>query len=75
MGGAMDYVEPADDSQSVEVLDEATLLPLGEAPGVMEDDPDIDHEGDHEPFPAAGYEDTFPLTPDEVPGRDTLGGV
>jgi hypothetical protein len=63
-----------DDSQSVEVLDESTLIPLGESEGVLADDPDTDRDGDHEEFNDAGNVDEFDLAPGEVPGQDTMPG-
>ena len=33
-----------DSSQSVDVLDESTLLPLGKSAGVLGDDPGLDSE-------------------------------
>ena len=33
-----------DSSQSVDVLDESTLLPLGKSAGVLADDPALDSE-------------------------------
>jgi hypothetical protein len=67
----MDYTEPVDDSQSVEVLDESTLQPLAEAPGSTDDNPDPVQDPAAEPYPGAGYEDSFQF-PDEVPGQDTM---
>jgi hypothetical protein len=66
--------DPVDDSQSVEALDESTLLPLAESPGVLADDPDLDSEDDHQPFPDPGFVDDLPIAPDQVPGQDVMPG-
>jgi len=58
-----------DDSQSTEVLDDATLLPLSKSAGVLADDPDVD--SDSEKFPNQGNVDDFDLEADEEPGRET----
>jgi hypothetical protein len=59
-----------DSSQSVDVLDESTLLPLSESSGVMADDPELVSE--HSEFSGEGKIDEFAdLEPDEVPGEDT----
>ena len=56
-----------DSSQSVDVLDESTLLPLGESAGVLADDPALDNEF-AEPV---GNSDPTTLEPGEVPGQET----
>ena len=56
-----------DSSQSVDVLDERMLLPLGESAGVLADDPALDSEF-AEPV---GNSDTVALEPGEVPGQET----
>jgi hypothetical protein len=67
--------EPMDDSRSPHALDEATLLPLAMSAGALADDPDLDTEGDHEPY-AEGIPDDAPTGPGEEPGRPLtpLGG-
>ena len=66
--------EPVDDSQSEEAVDEGTLLPLSESRGVLADNPEQDHEDDHQPFPPPGFVDDLPITTDEVPGEDVFPG-
>ena len=56
-----------DSSQSVDVLDERTLLPLGESAGVLADDPALDSEF-AEP---RGNSDEVALEPGEEPGQAT----
>jgi len=56
-----------DSSQSVDVLDESTLLPLSQSAGVMADDPALDSEF-AEPL---GNSDEVALEPGEVPGQET----
>ncbi|GAA0934695.1 hypothetical protein GCM10009554_20900 [Kribbella koreensis] len=59
--------DPVDTSDSTDVLDEETLTPLAEAPGIMADDPELD-----DPATEAAFQDpipdTDPLGPDEEPG-------
>lgn len=58
--------DPVDTSDSADVLDEETLTPLAEAPGIQADDPDLD-----DPATEAAFQDpipdTDPLGPDEEP--------
>jgi hypothetical protein len=56
-----------DSSQSVDVLDESTLLPLSKSAGVMADDPALDSEF-AEPL---GNIDKTALEPGEEPGQET----
>ena len=56
-----------DTSQSDEVLDESTLLPLSKSAGVMADDPAIDDEF----ADPVGNSDPFDLEPGEEPGQET----
>jgi hypothetical protein len=56
-----------DSSQSVEVLDEGTLLPLRESAGVLADDPALDSEF-AEPL---GNSDEVALEPGEELGQET----
>jgi len=56
-----------DSSQSVDVLDERTLLPLSESAGVLGDDPGLDSEF-AEPH---GNSDETALEPGEEPGQAT----
>jgi hypothetical protein len=56
-----------DSSQSVDVLDESTLLPLSKSVGVMADDPGLDSEF----AKPVGNSDPFDLQPEEEPGRET----
>jgi hypothetical protein len=55
-------------------VDESTLLPLAESPGILADDPEKDTEDDHEPMPDGGFVDDLPRTPDEVPSQDVEPG-
>jgi hypothetical protein len=63
----MSSTDPVDTSELTEVLDEETLPPLADSPGLQTDDPDLDDPADEAPFqePIA---DTEPLGPDEEPG-------
>jgi|SoiMethySBSTD1v2_1073268.scaffolds.fasta_scaffold1440145_2 hypothetical protein len=56
-----------DSSQSVDVLDESTLLPLSQSAGVLADDPALDSES-AEPV---GNSDEVALEPGEEPGQAT----
>ena len=56
-----------DSSQSVDVLDESTLLPLGKSAAVLADDPALDSEF-AEP---RGNSDEVALEPGEEPGQET----
>lgn len=56
-----------DSSQSVDVLDESTLLPLSESPGMLADEPALDNEF-AEP---GGNSDEAALEPGEEPGQET----
>ena len=56
-----------DSSQSVEVLDESRLLPLGESAGLLADDPALDSEF-AEPL---GNSDEVAFEPGEEPGQET----
>jgi hypothetical protein len=56
-----------DTSQSDEVLDESTLLPLSDSPGVMADDPAL---GDEFAEPV-GNSDPFEVEPGEEPAQET----
>jgi hypothetical protein len=56
-----------DSSQSVDVLDESTLLPLSQSAGVMADDPALDSEF-AEPL---GNSDEVAVEPGEEPGQET----
>ncbi|MGW1346660.1 hypothetical protein ACWCOV_36795 [Kribbella sp. NPDC002412] len=56
-----------DSSQSVDVLDESTLLPLSQSEGVLADDPALDSEF-AEP---GGNSDEVALAPGEEPGQET----
>jgi hypothetical protein len=56
-----------DSSQSVDVLDESTLLPLSQSAGVMADDPALDSEF-AEPL---GNSDEVALESGEEPGQET----
>ena len=64
----MSTTDPADTSELTEVLDESTLAPLADSPGIQADDPDLD---DPATEPPDQIEDTEPLGPDEEPG--TMG--
>lgn len=59
--------DPVDTSDLAEVLDESTLPPLADSPGIQADDPDLD-----DPATAPAFqdpiEDNEPLGPDEEPG-------
>ncbi|MDX6282231.1 MAG: hypothetical protein QOH03_3302 [Kribbellaceae bacterium] len=63
----MTATDPVDTSDLAEVLDESTLTPLAESPGILADDPDLD-----DPATEAAFQDpipdTDPLGPDEEPG-------
>jgi hypothetical protein len=65
----MSDVVPDDSSQSVDVLDEDTLLPLSESAGVKGDDPAAETESAE--YPNQGKVDKFELEPDEEPGVET----
>ena len=56
-----------DSSQSVDVLDESTLLPLSQSAGVLADDPALDSEF-AEPH---GNSDEVALATGEEPGQET----
>lgn len=64
----MEY-EPVDDSGSFDVVDEDALLPLGESPGVLADDPERESEDDFHPFEDSDSLDEGDALPDEVPAR------
>ncbi|WP_109509702.1 hypothetical protein [Nocardioides speluncae] len=64
----MEY-EPVDDSGSIDVVDEDALLPIGESPGALADDPDLDTEDDFQAFEDSDNEDWGDALPDEVPGK------
>jgi hypothetical protein len=63
----MTTTDPVDTSELTEVLDESTLSPLADSPGMQADDPDLD-----DPATEAAFQDpipdTEPLGPDEEPG-------
>ncbi|MEV8376953.1 hypothetical protein AB0P21_29695 [Kribbella sp. NPDC056861] len=59
--------DPEDTSELTEVLDESTLVPLTDSPGIQGDDPELDDPADAAPFQDP-IEDTEPLGPDEEPG-------
>ncbi|MFI5710768.1 hypothetical protein [Kribbella sp. NPDC051620] len=63
----MTATDPVDTSESTEVLDESTLPPLADSPGIQADDPELD-----DPATEAAFQDpiadTDPLGPDEEPG-------
>jgi hypothetical protein len=63
----MTATDPVDTSDLTEELDESTLTPLAESPGIQADDPELDDPATeaefHDPIP-----DTEPLGPDEEPG-------
>ncbi|MFI7068114.1 hypothetical protein ACIBL3_44490 [Kribbella sp. NPDC050124] len=56
-----------DSSESVDVLDESTLLPLSESAGMLADDPALDSEF-AEP---GGNSDEVAFEPGEEPGQET----
>lgn len=63
----MSSTDPVDTSELTDVLDEATLPPLADSPGIQADDPDLDDPADEVPFQEP-IDDTEPLGPDEEPG-------
>ncbi|NEA35498.1 hypothetical protein [Streptomyces sp. SID13031] len=63
----MSVTDPVDTSELTEVLDESTLPPLADSPGLQADNPDLDDPASAAPFPDP-IEDNEPLGPDEEPG-------
>lgn len=65
----MTATDPVDTSELTEVLDESTLTPLADSPGIQADDPDLD-----DPATEAAFQDpiadTDPLGPDEEPALE-----